>query len=486
MSKKRPASRACLKGALYASLFFIFSTPSYAQLSDLRLTLYVWESGECYEVDRKTQGQEFRVKRAGAECRELFPHRKTEWVPNEQKTNGNCFEVDQETSGQRFRLKVPAGECAPKELRLSWEDPHCFEVGRREDQTEFRRRLPPGRCLEEKETEYRWLSGTTPFNGKCLQVDKQTGGQKINVVVPSSRCRPEETSAMWMPDQDNPTRGRCYLVHATQGAQGYIQPTSDGECLDSAGKYRWLQESDYEGECYEATVDPEGEVVPRRAEIRHCRPQEVEKIFKRSSLWGGFCFERDRLTQGKSFQRRIPLRECRPERVMEYWLAPTDKKEEGRCFIIDRDKGPDGYLEQVRKEECVRDTGNLVFEFDAKTVSGECYELQKIGDREQRKRVNIDRCRPPEVIKRWLGDAKTLEGDCYELHKTQGAEGFLKRISKTECKPFYREDISYRFVIPDGAKEGRCFEVDKKTQGLSYARPVQDDYCRKRLVLPDI
>lgn len=495
MSKNKQVNSIFLnhkRGTLgWASLFFILSISLYADIEDLRLTEYRFESqghlkGQCFEIDRRTQGQDYKVPKSEFFCEKLFAEKTTFLIPNKTGLGGECYEVDAQTQGHRFAQRKPYDFCKPPKTSFEWRDNRCFETGRREDNQQYIQSVASEKCLVKVETQNIWVVNKNKLSGSCFRIDTQTQGSVVREMIATDECKPAKTRFVWLQDPINPTRGRCYILDAQLGPEGYVATTADADCLEKENKYSWIQKNPFEGECFELNTTQDDQMVPKKVPASHCTPTDSELVFYRESFDRGYCLERDQKTQGQRFQHKVELKRCKTMEVETLWFETPRAIREGKCLTVDIKTQGMEYLEARPREECLKPTGQYQFELNAKRLEGTCYELIPLGSKQQRKNVPIDRCRPKEVKLVWSGDEKTLIGHCYEIDKKGGAQAFLKRVQSLRCKPFYLEDVEYRFHQAPGEAGGRCFEVDKKTQGLNYAVNAPEEKCRKQLSLPDL
>jgi hypothetical protein len=480
------------RGTTRASLFFIiFANTLSASIEDLRLTQYRYEAnghlqGQCFEIDRRTQGKEFKVQKSDYFCEGLFENKTTYLIPNKKGLGGDCYEVDAQTKGSQFSQRKPYSFCRPQKTHFEWIENRCYEKGLRDDGHLFQQRVVSEKCLDRISTQLLWFANKSGLSGNCYKVDSATMGKVVKELASPTDCQPEETLTVWLQDKNNPSHGRCYILDAQKGPVGYVATTSDSDCLDKKNEFSWLQKNEFEGDCYELNKTNTGESVPKKVPAAQCVPSDVEYFFLRESPTKGNCLQRDLKTQGKSFQQKVNIRLCRPKEVISTWVETPGDLRGGECLIVDKKTQGMNYIESRPKEECLHSTGQHQFELNTKRLEGNCFEVIPLGSKIQRKRVPIDRCKPKEVKLAWNGDEKTLEGHCYEIDKVHGAHGFLKRIAPLHCKPYYLEDVEYIFHRAAEAESGRCLEVDKETQGRKYAVKAPEEKCRKQLSLPDV
>jgi hypothetical protein len=479
------------KGTTCASLFFISLATAQAYNEDLRLTEYHYESeghlkGQCFEIDRRTKGIEYKVPKSDFFCEKLFPEKTTYFKPNKTGQGGECYEVDAQTKGHRYSQRKPYDFCKPTKTSFQWIENRCFEMGQREDGHQYRQSVASERCLENVATKNLWVMNKNGLSGSCYRIDSATSGRNVREMISTNECKPQQTINVWLQDQQNPTRGRCYTLDAQKGPEGFVTTTTDSDCLEKKAKYSWVQKNKLEGDCFALHQTNHGEFIPKKVPSVKCRPEAFEYHFVRENEFQGYCLERDLETHGKVFQQRVNIQPCRPKEVKTAWLEVAGDLRSGKCLMLDKKTEGKNYVELRPKEECLVSTGQYRFELNPKRLEGVCFEMIPLGSQQQRKTVSIDLCRPKEVRLAWSGDELTLEGHCYEIDKLYGAQAYLKRVPALRCKPFYLEDVEYRFHRAPGSKGGRCFEVDKKTGGLKYAATASEEKCRKQLSLPDL
>lgn len=74
----------------------------------------------------------------------------------------------------------------------------------------------------------------------------------------------------------------------------------------------------------------------------------------------------------------------------------------------------------------------------------------------------------------WIKENTELSsGKCYEVDKETQGKNYLKRVEESFCKP-----IETLFVF--NLKVGHCFEVDKETEGNLYYKKISLEYCKPK------
>lgn len=74
----------------------------------------------------------------------------------------------------------------------------------------------------------------------------------------------------------------------------------------------------------------------------------------------------------------------------------------------------------------------------------------------------------------WIKETAELSsGKCYEVDKKTQGKNYLKRVEENLCKPL---DTLFVFNL----KVGHCFEVDKETEGNLYYKKIPLDYCKPK------
>lgn len=481
--------------------FFIFfflvccyqNESSANSLEGLELTKYKWVSsgfrtGQCFEQDRRSKGEDFIIKRPAAECRALVKEVITVFIPNGRGSGGRCYEVDKETQGYKYARLAAVEDCRPKEVNLQWLNSNCYERGMREDGVEYRVSKLRDECLNLVDTSVEWVASGRPFDGNCYIVDSKTSGTQIKEQVDRTRCRPTNAVKKWVPDLNDPLKGRCYELDPNLGVNGYARALPDRECLESTPEYGWKKTGDFSGICYQRQLTQNDREVPKQVANRYCHPPQTKVKFFKTSLKSGVCALVDAYTEGEQFKVRTEMEDCRPEDAMIVWLPHKTIKGEGECFRIDSATKGEQFVESISDENCLESQGGYFFELQPSRIEGFCYEpIKTIDTQESKKRkVTLQKCRPKTVKPIWIGNAQTLIGHCYEVDSDKGSEKYLERVSHQKCRPFYTDDMEYIFHRAPGETAGHCFEVDKKTQGLQYAIKVSADSCRKQLRLPDL
>ncbi len=459
----------------------------------LELTKYKWVSsglrtGQCFEQDRRSAGEDFSIKKPASECRVLVKETITVFIPNDRRTSGTCYEVDKETQGYQYARLAAVEECRPKEVNLQWIKPNCYERGMREDGVEYRVTKLANVCLSLVETSLLWVSNGRPFDGNCFLIDAKTAGTQVREQVDTIRCRPDNVVKTWVPNPRDPLTGRCYELDPVLGANGYARSLPDDQCLQSASEYGWQKTGEFTGICYQRQLSQNQHEVTKQVAHRYCHPPQTKEKFFKTSVKSGVCALVDAHTEGERFKVQIETEKCRPHDAIVVWLPHKTVKGRGECFRIDAATKGEKFVENISSENCQEAQEGFVFELQPSGREGFCFEsIQTIGTQNSaRRKVNINNCKPKNVKPVWLGDPKTLIGHCYEVDSEKGEQKYIERVNHQKCRPFYTDDMEYLFHRVPGDPSGTCFEVDKKTKGLEYALKVSPDSCRKQLRLPDL
>ncbi len=129
---------------------------------------------------------------------------------------GECFEVDVETKGSKYKNSVDASKCKPGKVTYQWKKIRslegCFEIGGEE----WVKSVDSSKCRP-KETEYLFVREKDPrmigagYFGNCIEVDKETKGQKFKVGADMEKCRPPHVTYR-MKDVLGSGRFECFEV----------------------------------------------------------------------------------------------------------------------------------------------------------------------------------------------------------------------------------------------------------------------------------
>lgn len=445
-------------------------------------TVYAWlqstknqYKGECYEIDRETSGKKYSVKVRKGLCRtENLVYK---WQQGQRNARGRCYSTDKETLGERYSENADSKKCYPKDFsyyfqKKSKNKGHCLMIDNKTSGVEFSHIVKDSLCSTEKMT-YSFVIDKSQTRGKCYQVDSETQGDKFIKKVRTNKCRPQKTYFIWK-QKDILKNGVCFEVDSELGPTNYIKKTKKEKCYQnqSKGQYSWIKDhpSLKEG-CYESGLTLDQLPYQNKVNSSKCKPKDITKTFIKISKLKGVCFELDQATFGKKYKKKITISDCRPEKGKYNSLTINNN-----CYYVDSRTNGDEYIEKTKKRNCFGASPEVYYQWKAKPENiwkGNCFKVVN-GNSIYSFTKN---CTPKETTLTWHNQAP-FDGNCYKVHKPRGPEAYAEIVKKQLCRP---DDISYKFHTKKNKSSGRCYMVDKKTQGIFFHKVVSNDFCRNRL-----
>lgn len=254
---------------IYISIF-IQSSLTLSTASAQLKTHYTWykksnsiDSGSCYEIDSKTNGQNLKSKVDAKKCR---PH-KTIFAFHFK--TGKCLEIDEQTEGNSYFDKVDTIKCKP-------------------DQTFFKFANFDKRSF-------------------CYEVDAKTSGQKYYRKVKNKKCDSSQTEYYWKPKNEN--QGTCYAKISDQ----YVKAKSI-KCRPENTVYQFVRLSKIKGKCFEQDSKSANHFsIP--AKLSHCRPLKKSAtyfaLYVHPKKQTSSCYELDTETNGNKYISKVSIEECK-------------------------------------------------------------------------------------------------------------------------------------------------------------------------------
>ncbi len=334
--------------------------------------------GSCIEVDKVNQ---ITKSASLSKCRpEGEGATQFIWEP----TKAKCYEIAVEGGPQKYISSVDKKKCKPSELSYQWvqsDDPKCLEVGTTKEGLPFRNKVADEKCLEGVAREFQFLK-QSPISGTCFEIDRETKGQKVRRIVNAKECRSnvEELEVQIMAYLG---KDYCIEFDKSDPTQGYRKSVNKKDCTKQSTKIRWEQDekNPFEGKCLKLSYYAGAE---NWSSIHRSKCKTGETIY----YW------------------------YRPEIYPEKWVKAQRKKK--------------SFSQTLQSILASKD--NLVF-------FGKCYEIDKDkGPSVYSSQTNIKNCKPKELTLRYFHPSEYIKGGCFVVDKKTKGEKYLKKTLDKACK----------------------------------------------------
>lgn len=229
--------------------------------------------------------------------------------------------------------------------------------------------------------------------------------------------------------------------------------------------FKWLnpQGKLFSGKCYEYDLATNGESYLNKVDNKKCKTNDTSIIFHNES---GECIEIDNPSSGKNYLIKLAKKKCRPKETV-FKLTIINGRH--GCYEVDKKTMGDEFFYKTRNELCDKDNKTYFWK-SLSELKGTCHTKDEYGQYIQ---VNIDLCRPTEPRYEFI-KKDFYNGNCYEIHP-DGSQFFVKKVLVKKCKPILTDFV---FVKDEKKIVGKCYEIDKKTNGKKYIKKVSNKLCK--------
>ncbi|GEM_PF-3353331 len=285
--------------------------------------------------------------------------------------------------------------------------------------------------INKKVTAFSWIPDPSKaFTGKCYEYDIETGGKAFQAVTSKSKCRPDKTIFHWVPSERG-VGGKCYEIDEETKGQKFARSTATSKCVTENVRHSWELTSEISGECYE--IDG-------------------------------------------NLKRKVSKGLCAPSQVDHHWLS-RENGWGGKCYAVDRMKGPSGYIESVSTDRCKPSQTTFVLNMKKEGDQGYCYEVAvNGGEKAFSKRVSRSSCFDNSSLEyMWKKDKSGIGGDCLEVRKTTNSRVSTRKVDYKNCVDFKTKFFFKR----TGSYTGECLLIDSITHGERFSKSVVKRNCRE-------
>jgi hypothetical protein len=380
--------------------------------------------------------------------------------------------VDKKTLGKGFSRTVSLKKCAPDNLETHIIEGKCYLKGERGDGSVYLVSGTKDRCRP-SDTKVSFAIARDGLGGKCISTDLATG-EKFN--EPMKKCRPDDVDYLTFEIQGE---SECYEVAREGGRQAYIKKASNDKCRPSQVIYQWIQTGPSEGQCFLMAAEGESD-YREKVSYKKCSANfDLMNSFEVTSSTYGKCFLIDSETKGQLFKVSIGLDDCRPDNTA-IQLVSIDGR--AVCLEVDENDPVQGFRRRVSMKNCQEGKRTYIWKPDSKDpMKGRCEQLFFLGDKAIFKNTNVQKCRPVETKNIWFveSEEKVLLGKCYEVATEGGAEEYVDKVSRKNCRP--KTELVLKYFHPKDFEKGGCYFVDQETLGGRYSERTSEKKCKQQM-----
>lgn len=326
-------------------------------------------------------------------------------------------------------------------------------------------------------TAFSWVPDQEkPLKGKCYEYDIETGGKVFQALTNKSKCKPEDTIFHWVPSSKG-IGGKCYEVDRETKGSGYASVTTSSNCVTEQVNYIFELKSETVGECYQVDGN-----LKRKVSKEFCAPKDVTYHWLgRENGWGGKCFAIDSDQGPSGYIESVKKDLCKPDRTT-YILNQKKEGQQGYCYEVAVDGGERAYSKRVSRSKCFDNTPKFMWQRDSSGVGGECLEVRNsIGGKMSSRKVDFKKCIDFDT-KLLFRRLSSHSGICLLIDSQTNGEAFSKSVVLRRCRELVKEfDLS---IVANEFGKPICVESDSKTNGNLYIKKVSASKCEESEVKP--
>lgn len=333
--------------------------------------------GQCFEIDKVNN---LSKPTSLSECR---PD-KTQFIWNSER--GRCFEIPEDGNIENYIATASKNKCRPDASNLiyQWvqsEDPYCLEMSKDLSTNRFQNKVNDELCLKDIKMDYRFIK-VSPIAGQCFQIDQETQGKKVTKKTGLDQCKDRVEELEIIPLTYN-KKSYCIEIDKKNKESGYRRSISKKYCTIRTTEFKWIPNSEnpFEGQCKKMS------------------------LYRGEEVWGN--------TTDKN---------CKTESTRYYWYTP--------------DAFPTKWIAKQRKRsKSLINLDSIISNKDNLVFFGKCYEIDKEkGPLLYSSSVSSKKCKPSETTLRYFHPKKYLNGGCFVVDKKTRGSQFLKKTLDKACK----------------------------------------------------
>lgn len=308
-------------------------------------------------------------------------------------------------------------------------------------------------------TVYTWLVlSQNPPKGRCVEVDRETGGKIFQKKATQDRCRPksDQLKTLWYQNPDGPD-GSCYLVDSESGGRVFSKTTPQKDCEPSN-----LEEHIIEGKCYLKGVLSDGNVFLIKGSKDRCKPKGLKPQFVISANGlSGRCVSLDS-ESGEVFNENLD--KCKPA---ETQFVTIKEANQSVCYET---SSSEGYIKKVNNSFC-RPKDRRYKWIQDKVDSGTCY-LLSVDSSNYQEKVTYEKCVPLFKASVQFTPLSLASGTCHLVDRQTRGGVFKVVVALDKCRP---QTVELSLLMNENQKY--CLEVDPTDRALGFRKSVPLKYC---------
>lgn len=334
------------------------------------VTYHLIES-TCYAKGTLKTGGELINKVDMNECRPS--ESRFEFRFSKTRGNGSCYEVDAREGGA-FERQVSLTKCKPKLTRFVYDQTSdtCYEVDQLEGAEGYVASVSRSKCLDQDEESFAFS------NGECFRKTKDIEGNEVVLKTKDSDCRPNKTDFIF--EFSSRYNGTCYEVDSLTKGNVYRSRVPHQKCRPEKTLHTYVYEIK---KCLEIDEETKGGSFVMTALDRECQSvaEKAAWVADERDIYQGKCM--GVVAEGNGTQKEVSYQvdKCRPSDVKTEWVQT--KPFDGKCYEVDKEKGPRGYSKLIGSSKCTPLKNAIVFE----NVPGQTLGVCTMVDEETKGRV---------------------------------------------------------------------------------------------------
>lgn len=410
------------------------------------------QNGQCFEIDKSTQGQRLSQKVSRSRCKPLETY--YNWIQKEVGV-GQCMEFDSETGGMKYFDNVSSSKCITKNVEYRLIEKKCYAYDEKAYQNGFILKVSDQFCRKSKEeVNYIWENDLLKYDGKCYEVAKEKPSN-YKFKVSNDKCTPKKVTYIF---KNVDGKQICIGIDSVLGESNFASKVDINKCKSNF-KYE-LANINGKANCYRV-LDNTFEKV----NLNLCKPDDLKIYYVKKDEVDGECFHIS--NSNPAYREKIDWKKCLPQDKAMFTMLKRNKGD--YCIAKAKESEDIPYSFIVSKSFCDLNSGDVFFQLNDVGYGGKCL----VRKQDNFFQTNIDLCRPKKTVN--VFQLITVEsGNCYEVDSKDGHKAFSKQVSKELCKPAKTSFILRK--IKDGMTY--CYEIGFDN---NYINRVDLDKCKKNL-----
>jgi hypothetical protein len=191
------------------------------------------DRGKCIEIDTATLGENFSRRLPVEECRPQSNLLVNQWFEKTQGFKEGCYEIDKKTRGQEFINKIQDLKCI-SETKLKWVKDKTGWGGRCKSINlvggrEVLKGVNPSKCKPKNTLVV--FHNLKEMDGRCYEIDAENGNEYYSLIIDRKKCRPKDVTYRFYKRKKD-IDGKCYRVDKETQGETFNQRVGSKFCKD--------------------------------------------------------------------------------------------------------------------------------------------------------------------------------------------------------------------------------------------------------------